>query len=283
METDPYLNECLAEVDCGPAQVANLGKALNIVLVLDASAAMKKDMDGVPLAELIQRQVLTYTASLPLGINLAVVTYGGGGGDCGAAEVTYGLAPLDPEVFQYAIDGPAPVGDSPVAAAMQAAMGALAGQVGQTNHIILLSTSGDTCGTDLCALAERLPDNELGVPVRVYTIGLGVNPETRDQVRCLSDNTGGIYYEARSIRELELAWELLLQQATQWARSNSCMAPRRMDFSLCLSQRSIDLLDWALESGLSSEQRRYVTALRSAMRQRIQQERRLHLPPTSTP
>lgn len=297
---DPFVDECLAQVGCGPAQVANAGKALNIVLVLDGSARMEEKLDGVPMIVLLREEVLTYTYSLPLGINLGGVVYGHLQGDCAATELVYPLGPVDRETFRVALHGFAPgpstepfdpaqdklrtSGDSPAGRALEVAQETVAGQVGQTNLVVLVSTSGDTCGADLCGLAETLRTGESGSPVRVHAIGLDVDSSTaREQIRCLSDTTGGIYYEARSAQEFEMAWDTLLRQATQWARSASCMAPNHRAFSQCLSRRLTDYLHWAQESGWMRENTDYGMELMERMNKRVMQERQLDLPPTSTP
>lgn len=300
MGADPFVDECLAEAGCGPAQVANAGKALNIVLVLDGSARMEEKLDGVPMIVLLREEVISYTYSLPLGINVGEVIYGHRqgpsatlrAGDCAATELVYPLGPVDRETFRVALHGFAPgpsaalktSGVSPAGRALEVAQESLAGQVGQTNLVVLVSTSGDTCGADLCGLAEKLRTGESGSSVRVHAIGLDVDSsEAREQIRCLADVTGGIYYEARSTQEFEMAWDTLLRQATQWARSASCMAPNHHAFSQCLSQRLTDYLHWAQESGWMQEQTDYGIELMERMNKRVMQERQLDLPPTSTP
>lgn len=289
---DPFVDECLAEVGCGPAQVANAGKALNIVLVLDASARMEEKLDGTALIVLLREEVISYTYSLPLGINVGGVVYGHRQGDCAAAELFCPLGPVDRETFWTALHGfvPGPStelrtgGDSPAGRALEVAQESLAGQVGQTNFVVLVSTSGDTCGADLCGLAETLRAGEAGLSVRVHAIGLDVDSsEAREQIRCLSDTTGGIYYEARSAQEFRQAWDALLRQATQWARSASCMAPEHRAFSQCLSRRLTDYLHWAQESGWMQQNTDYGIELMERMNKRVMQERQLDLPPTSTP
>jgi len=283
MGTDPFVNECLAEVGCGPAQTAKMKETHNIVLVMESTARMKENLEDRLLIDLVREGVLNYASNLPLGINLGIVTFGYEEPGCAAVENTYAVGPVDHAAFVFSLlEGTEGTG-SPAGAALEEGYRSLVGQEGQTNQMILVTTSGDTCSVDLCELAKSLATQDQMLNVKIQTIGLDTKPEAREQLRCLSDATGGIYYEARSVVEFWLAWEVLLRQATEWARSMSCLAPVHSDFSRCMSQRLNAYMHWTQESGLMKENTDYAVNLMRQIQERITMERNLDLPPTSTP
>ncbi len=66
--------------------------------------------------------------------------------------------------------------------------------------IILVSDGKETCEGDPCALAASLAES--GAAVTIHTVGFGVDMVTRGQLKCISNVTGGKYFDAGNTRQL---------------------------------------------------------------------------------
>ncbi|OGO33966.1 MAG: hypothetical protein A2Z16_15915 [Chloroflexi bacterium RBG_16_54_18] len=72
-----------------------------------------------------------------------------------------------------------------------------------TNSIILISDGLETCGDDPSDVARYL--QELGIDFTIHVIGLGVDDETREQLKRLADTGKGVYHDANSEEDLQKA------------------------------------------------------------------------------
>jgi len=68
--------------------------------------------------------------------------------------------------------------------------------------IILVSDGADTCGGDPCRLIKMLP--AYGIKIKVDVVGLDLRRDrlARDQLNCITENSGGKYYDAGSAGQL---------------------------------------------------------------------------------
>lgn len=94
-------------------------------------------------------------------------------------------------------------GRSPLAEAIRAASGDFTFTAEQTNGLIVIADSGDSCGHDPCQMLQFQRDAGLRYPV--YVIGLGVDDQAQAALRCIAAESGGLYHEANNEAELRQA------------------------------------------------------------------------------
>lgn len=152
---------------------------------------------------------------------IGLVTYGPGGADaCTGIRLVLPPVPRAAARVTAALDTLVPAGLTPLAAAVETAAEALDHR--RRPAIIVLVTDGnETCGGRPCALSDRLAAESADLTIHV--IGFRADggdffawdsPEQRfgeDSVaRCLSDRTGGVFADTRSVDELVEALRVVL-------------------------------------------------------------------------
>jgi hypothetical protein len=71
------------------------------------------------------------------------------------------------------------------------------------NNIVLISDGQETCEDDPCELVE-LARRE-GINFTIHVVGLAVDIETREQLSCIADKGGGLYFDVHNSMDLEEA------------------------------------------------------------------------------
>ena len=90
---------------------------------------------------------------------------------------------------------------TPLAFALQqAARFDFSGVSGQ-KVIILISDGADTCGGDPCRLISMLP--AYGIKIKIDVVGLDLKKDhaARQQLNCITEASGGKYYDANSAEQ----------------------------------------------------------------------------------
>lgn len=178
-----------------------------IMLILDASGSMaRRDNDGGTSMEAAQHATANALESLPEGTPVGLRVFGSrvdGHGRptpaaCADTVLVQPIAPLNRRQMTNAVFSFAPLGETPIARSIDAAVRDL-GPTG--NRAILLVTDGEeSCSPNPCQAVTDARD--AGVDVRVDIVGLRVDNRARDQLRCIARATNGYYSEARTDREL---------------------------------------------------------------------------------
>ena len=122
--------------------------------------------------------------------------------NCNASQLT-GYLYLTEENKAYMktfINGFEKFGKSPIGRAVEDSKTIITNQASPSRNriAILLATGPDNCGNDPCTAAEGFP---YGVPV--YTIGFKVGASGEDQLKCISEKTGGEYFYAETGQDLK--------------------------------------------------------------------------------
>ncbi|GAB96756.1 hypothetical protein BJY21_003037 [Kineosphaera limosa] len=198
-----------------------------IMLILDASGSMaRKDDQGRTSMENAQHATANALESVPQGRQVGLRVFGSrvdGYGKptpaaCRDTALVQPLAPLNRQQMTSAVFSFSPLGETPIARSIDAAVNDL-GPEG--NRAILLVTDGEeSCSPDPCrAVADA---RDAGVDVRVDIVGLRVDRRARDQLRCIARTTNGYYSEARSDSDLGGT----LQMALDRLRNETAAASR---------------------------------------------------------
>ena len=185
---------------------------VNILFVLDCSFSMKEKMEDHSQKMEAAKQVLQNAlARIPGDVNIGLRVFGQGNGDntrgffADDCLQTALLVPLGLGNRRAIIERVRDIrafGMTPLTYALeQAAQNDFAGVSGN-KIIILISDGADTCGGDPCRLIKMLP--AYGIKVKVDVVGLDLRKDrlARDQLNCITENSGGKYYDASSSGQL---------------------------------------------------------------------------------
>jgi hypothetical protein len=189
--------------------------AARVEIVLDVSGSMRAAAGDVSRMEAAQRAVRATVEAIDPSSNVALRLYGHRlpaepkEASCRDTELVIPFGKLDRARFIAAVESAKPLGQTPLAFALEQAAADF-GQVGEEAvAIILVSDGEESCGGDpakvACALRQR------GLELTVHTVGFDVNAVARQQLQAVASCTGGEYRDARNAGELAES----LRQLTQ--------------------------------------------------------------------
>lgn len=186
----------------------------NIMLVLDASGSMWGQINGKSKVEIARETVADVLGTWKADNAIGLVAYGHRRkGDCTDIETLIEPGPLDKAAFLSTVNGLNAKGMTPLSAAVKHAAGVLKSSE-QKATVILVSDGEETCNLDPCAVGTELEKS--GVEFTAHVIGFDVSdPKHQAQLRCLAENTGGSYFNARNADELGAAIEGAVSASTE--------------------------------------------------------------------
>jgi len=185
----------------------------NVILVLDASGSMWRRVDGKSKIEIARNSVAGLVSEWKPGIRLGLIAYGHRRrGDCGDIEMVLPVGKVDAARFTGVVNGISPKGKTPLSAAVRMASEELK-YTEEPATVILMSDGLETCHMDPCVLAQEL--EAAGVDFTVHVIGLDLKKGEQAKLRCLADNTGGLFLSARDATSLNQAFKKVEQEVIQ--------------------------------------------------------------------
>lgn len=184
---------------------------VNILFLLDASFSMKEKLDGsmqkMDAAKMVLQQAL---ARVPSDVNLGLRVFGQGytgdnWTDCKQSALLVPLGQGNRRSIIERVRQIHPYGLTPLEFALrQAAENDLSGLNGPKT-LILISDGADTCGGNPCEFIKQLPRMGIKLKVDIVGLSLGHRPEdmiARHQLNCITENSGGKYYDAKTAAQL---------------------------------------------------------------------------------
>ncbi len=188
--------------------------AENVMLVLDASGSMWGQVEGKAKIEIAREAVDRLVDNWKPEDRLGLVAYGHRRkGDCQDIETLFAPAPVDAESFRSRVRALNPVGMTPLSAAVIQAADVLKSSE-QKATVILVSDGEETCNLDPCQVGKDL--ETAGVDFTAHVIGFDVsNPAHQAQLRCLAQNTGGQYFNAKDATDLAGALSAAVAASTE--------------------------------------------------------------------
>ncbi|MCB1573943.1 MAG: VWA domain-containing protein, partial [Xanthomonadales bacterium] len=186
----------------------------NMMLVLDASGSMWGQIGGKTKVEIARETVAEVLGNWKPENALGLVTYGHRRkGDCSDIETLIEPGPLDRAAFMATVNGLNAKGMTPLSAAVRHAAETLRSSERKAT-VILVSDGEETCNLDPCAVGAELEKS--GVDFTAHVVGFDVSdPKHQAQLRCLAENTGGRYFNARNADELGAAIEGAVSVSTE--------------------------------------------------------------------
>ncbi|MGE0715033.1 MAG: VWA domain-containing protein, partial [Alphaproteobacteria bacterium] len=180
----------------GAAAQAPAAPEKPVMLILDVSGSMNRPVSGAPkiaIAKEVVRDLLArWPATRPVGMTL----YGHRRPrDCTDIEMVRAIGPLaggEADRLRAYVAALTARGETPIARSLMGAVPAFGGRPGR---IILVTDGKEECGGDVCAAAAELA--RAGIELTVDIVGFDLRPDERAALQCITDRTGGRFYDAR--------------------------------------------------------------------------------------
>lgn len=173
------------------------------ILVLDASGSMWGQIDGKTKIEIAREVVTSTVASWDKDQALGLIAYGHNRkGDCGDIELLIEPSKVDASHFSATANTLVPKGKTPLSAAVKMAAQNMK-YTEKKATVILVSDGKETCDLDPCAVGRSL--EQAGVDFTAHIIGFDVSKEDSIGLRCLAEETGGAYIDAKDAEQLNKA------------------------------------------------------------------------------
>jgi Ca-activated chloride channel family protein len=175
-----------------------------VVLVLDVSGSMWGQIDGTAKISIARDAVKQMVAQWPETREVGLVAYGHRSkGDCNDIETVLPIAPLDRAKIGSAVERLVPRGKTPLSAAVKHAAEELR-YTEEKATVILISDGIETCELDPCKVGSEL--EKLGIDFTAHVIGFDVSSvEDQKGLKCLAENTGGLFIAASNADQLNAA------------------------------------------------------------------------------
>jgi hypothetical protein len=184
----------------------------NVLFIVDASGSMKKAVDGEPRMTAAKRVLADALARMPAETRLGLLVYGHRKAkDCTDIELVAPIGSEDASAIAGRIGTLTPRGETPIAAALQAAAKSFAVLKGQGNAIVLVTDGIEECKGDPCAAARAI--KAAGLDLKVNVVGFTLKEEQEKLIHCVAEETGGDYYSAANASALTQALTAASQAA----------------------------------------------------------------------
>lgn len=201
----------IASIAVGTAQA----EPSNLMLIFDSSGSMKKVGDGLGRNEAAKNAVVSALRGLPSDVNVGLLAFGHRRAkDCTDMEMVVPLGSESAQSISNRVLGFAPIGETPIAAAIEMAAADYSAHEGENNAILLVTDGIEECGGDPCAAARKVMG--MGLDLKIHIVGLSLDPRQRAAIECLSNETGGKYFAAEKTTDLSgaVAEAVQVAQAT---------------------------------------------------------------------
>ncbi len=196
-------------------------QTVNIQLVFDASGSMAEQIGSETRIEAARKAIQQVIDKLPddagdkLNVGFRVFghqgdnTQAGRAASCQSTELLVPVQGVNKDVLRQQALSWEPTGWTPITLALQKAGESMPPASENVRNVIILVTDGEeTCDGDPCSAAKAL--RESGAEVRVDVVGFGLTPQVADTLKCVAENSGGLYVDAKDGPSLAQTLESLI-------------------------------------------------------------------------
>lgn len=185
------------------------------ILVIDASGSMWGQIEGEAKIAIAKKVLGDLLSDLPADRRLGLIAYGHRrAGDCADIEELAAVG-ADRAAISGAVQNLNPKGKTPMADAVKLAAEKLKYTENKAT-VILVSDGIETCVPDPCGVAAAL--EAAGADFTVHVVGFDVSEENAQaQLRCIAENTGGMFVSAQDASSLGEALKETVIEAAEAA------------------------------------------------------------------
>jgi len=181
-----------------------------VMIILDGSGSMWAQLEGETRIETAKKVLREIVPNLPAEVRLGLTAYGHRWkGRCDDIEVLVPAGSTDRDLLLEKVMAISPKGKTPIADSVSMVVNELKQKENETS-IILVSDGLETCHPDPCTLVREL--KETGIKFILHVVGFAVTDKEDEQLSCLADAGGGIYYTAGNAPELLNAFQSMQQE-----------------------------------------------------------------------
>jgi hypothetical protein len=188
-----------------------------LLVIFDSSGSMKESLGRETKLAAAKRVMTQLLPSLPKDAAVGLMVFGHRSSECTDIELVEPIRPVTPEAvarMQETVGKLDARGWTPIAESLRRSISAFGGQPGR---IILVTDGEESCKGDVCAAAEEVRNS--GIHLVVDIVGFDLNAAEKAALKCITDTTGGRYYDARDGAALGTA----MNAAAQNALSKTCL------------------------------------------------------------
>jgi Ca-activated chloride channel family protein len=198
------------------------GSKAKMIIILDASGSMTEKIEGNRTKIEIAKQVVgDLIRNLDPHIDVGFMVYGHRAkGDCDDIELMVPPDASDHEMILKRLAQIQPKGRTPICGSVLKAAEALRYTEDKAS-VVIVTDGEETCGGDPCLLGKKL--RETGVDFKTHIIGFGLEKGEGAGLKCLANETKGMFLEARDSATLTSALNAMVQKVMQ---SESTPAPQ---------------------------------------------------------
>jgi len=191
-------------IGIGSASAQDAGQQHNVMLIVDASGSMKKQVDGESRMAAAKRVLAQTLSTIPADVRLGLLAYGHRRAkDCTDMELVSPIGAEDAGTIADRIQKLTPKGETPIAASLEMAAKSFLAFKGQINSIVLVTDGIEECKGDPCAAAAAI--KAAGLDLKVDIVGFTLTDAQRKLIECVTTETGGTYYDAKNGKALTAA------------------------------------------------------------------------------
>lgn len=174
----------------------------NILFVIDSSGSMKAQVEEKTKMDTAKQVFNDLAETLPTDSKIGLLAYGHRSkNDCKDTELLITISPFQADLFRQKVQSLQPLGQTPISYSLRQAAENLQGKSG-IKSIVLISDGEETCREDPCEVAAELKKAE--IELKIHVIGFGIEKaETKKQLTCIAEATGGTYKDAANAEELK--------------------------------------------------------------------------------
>src|ERR1700722_18745884 len=190
------------------------GSKAKMIIILDASGSMTEKIEGNRTKIEIAKQVVgDLIRSLDPRIDVGFMVYGHRAkGDCDDIELMVPPEASDHEMILKRLAQIQPKGRTPICGSVLKAAEALRYTEDKAS-VVIVTDGEETCGGDPCLLGKKLRDT--GVDFKTHIVGFGLEKGEGAGLKCLANETKGMFLEARDTATLTSALNATVRKVAQ--------------------------------------------------------------------
>jgi hypothetical protein len=188
--------------------------AQNVLFIVDFSGSMNEKVAGSPKIVTAKEVFRTTLRDMPAQARIALMIYGHRRAkDCKDIELLAGLGQETSDKLADRVDQLKAKGETPIATALLQSLGVFAGHKGEANSIVLITDGREECNGDPCAATQALV--AAGVDVKIHVVGFNLSGGDRQAVECITQLSGGRYFDAKDGSALKASLNEVRQVVAQ--------------------------------------------------------------------